>query len=108
MDVGSDSLDDVALKLQSNQTTNASTLYVQQFGADKSLIIGTDGSNVKKVDIKNDGSAHFAGNVTTDGTVNGVNVANVGSALTSLKTAAAAATDLDALKAAIATALANF
>ena len=67
MDVGSNTLDDVALKLQSNQSTNASTLYVQQFGAGKSLIIGVDGSNAETVNIKNDGSANFQGELTTKG-----------------------------------------
>ena len=86
----------------------------------------------KPIEFKGDGSAHFAGNVTSDGTI-GFNLepdnpANFNAegeytgpsldvkdrltdlidALTSLKTAAAASTDHAELKAAIASALTNF
>ena len=61
-DIGSNTLTDVALKLQSNHTSNSSTLYVQQHGAaGKSLFIGVNGSNTKVIDLRNDGSASFDG-----------------------------------------------
>ena len=74
-DIGSDTLTDVALKLQSKHTSNAGTLYVQQHGAaGKSLFQGVDGSNTIVIDLKNDGSAVFQGGVTlSDGTPNGAN-----------------------------------
>ena len=73
MDIGSNTLTDVALKLQSNHTSNASTLYVQQHGAaGKSLFQGVDGSNTVVIDLKNDGSSRFVGNFLNTGTALGI------------------------------------